>query len=79
MNWVGNTIDAQNSVKTKGAAQMLVKCHLGVIRDTITELGIRYHCAICQQLEQRMLGHREICQLLNRNTSILNEVLLPTA
>ena len=29
VNWMGNTIDARNRVKTKGAAEMLVKRRLG--------------------------------------------------
>ena len=41
VNWMGNTIDARNRVKTKGAAEMLVKRRLGVIRDTIAEFGLR--------------------------------------
>ena len=53
MNWVGNTIDARNSVKTKGAAQMLVKCHLGVIRDTITELGLKVSLCFMSATENK--------------------------
>ena len=53
MNWVGNTIDARNSVETKGAAQMLVKCHLGVIRDTITELGLKVSLCFMSATENK--------------------------
>ena len=41
LNWMDNTVDARNRVKTKGAAEMLVKRRLGVIRDTIAEFGLR--------------------------------------
>ncbi|XP_067932994.1 uncharacterized protein [Watersipora subatra] len=40
VNWLTNTIDGQNSVRTKGVAEMLVKRRLGVIRDTIAEYGL---------------------------------------
>jgi len=40
MSWVGNTIDACSRVKTKGAAEMLVKRRLDVIRDTIFEFDL---------------------------------------
>ncbi|XP_067943371.1 uncharacterized protein [Watersipora subatra] len=40
VNWMSNTIDRRHRVCTKGAAEMLVKHRLGVIRDTITEYSL---------------------------------------
>ena len=72
VNWVGNTIDARNRVKTKCAAEMLVKRHLGVIRDTITEFGLRVSVSFVSTAENKAdcmsnlpkawLMHREMCQ-----------------
>ena len=50
VNWMGNTIDARNRVKTIDAAEMLVKRRLGVIRDTIAEFGL---CTLCEQLRTK--------------------------
>ncbi|XP_067942815.1 uncharacterized protein [Watersipora subatra] len=40
VNWMSNTIDGCNRVCMKGAAEMLVKRRLGVIRNTITKYGL---------------------------------------
>ena len=37
VSWVTSVIDKRNRVRTKGITEMLVKCHLGVISDIITE------------------------------------------
>jgi len=69
MSWVGNTIDACSHVETKGAAEMLVKRRLGVIRDTISEFGLNVSVRFVPTAEnkgdcmtrvpKRWLGHRE--------------------
>ena len=40
VSWMTSVIDRRNHDCTKGIAEMLVKCHLGVIGDTITEYGL---------------------------------------
>jgi transposase InsO family protein/ribonuclease HI len=41
VNWMTNTVDKRNRVRTKGAAEMLVKRRLGVISDTIAEYYLK--------------------------------------
>ena len=73
VNWMGNTIDALNHVKTKGAPEMLVKHFLGVIRDTVAYFGLRVSVHFVLTTENKSdcisrvpkawLGHCEVCQL----------------
>ncbi|XP_067944891.1 uncharacterized protein [Watersipora subatra] len=68
VNWMSNTIDGHNRVRTKGAAEMLVKRRLGVIRDTITEYGLSVTMRLVPTVEnkadrmtrvpKKWLGHR---------------------
>ncbi|XP_067951402.1 uncharacterized protein [Watersipora subatra] len=68
VNWMSNTIDGCNRVRTKGAAEMLVKRRLGVIRDTITEYGLSVTMRLVPTVEnkadrmtrvpKKWLGHR---------------------
>ena len=61
-----------NRVKPKGAAEMLVKRHLGVICDTITKSGVRVSVRFVSTTENKAdcmsrvpkawLGHPEMCQ-----------------
>ena len=37
VSWMTSVIDKRNRVRTKGITAMLVKCHLGVMSDIITE------------------------------------------
>ena len=79
---MGNTIDARNRVKTEGAAEMLVKRRLGVIRDTIAEFGLRgsvrfvsttENKADCMsRLPKAWLRHREVCQFDAEVTAALS-------
>ncbi|XP_067949793.1 uncharacterized protein [Watersipora subatra] len=68
VNWMSNTIDGRNRVRTKDAAEMLVKRRLGVIRDTITEYGLSVTMRLVPTVEnkadrmtrvpKKWLGHR---------------------
>ena len=78
---MGNTIDARNCVKTKGAAVMLVRHRLGVIRDTIAEFGLMVSVcfvstankADCMgRVPKAWLGHREVCQFDAEVTAALS-------
>ena len=40
LSWMTSVIEKRNCVRTKGAAEMLVKHRLGVIGDIITEYGL---------------------------------------
>ena len=40
VSWMTRVIDKRNCVRMKGAAEMLVKCRLGVIGDIINEYGL---------------------------------------
>ncbi|XP_067939635.1 uncharacterized protein [Watersipora subatra] len=70
INWMSNTIDGRNRVRTKGAAEMLVKRRLGVIRDTITEYGLSVTMRLVPTAEnkadrmtrvpKKWLGHRGV-------------------
>ena len=61
-----------NRVKPKGAAEMLVKRHLGVICDTITKSGVRVSVRFVSTTENKAdcmsrvpktwIGRREMCQ-----------------
>ncbi|XP_067930843.1 uncharacterized protein [Watersipora subatra] len=65
---MSNTIDRRNRVRTKGAAEMLVKRRPGVIRDTITEYGLSVTMRLVPTVEnkadrmmrvpKKWLGHR---------------------
>jgi transposase InsO family protein len=73
VNWMGNTIGARSRVKTKSAAEMLVKRRLGVIRETIAEFGldvsvrfvptVENKADIMTRVPKRWLGCREVCDL----------------
>ena len=52
VNWVTNVIDKRSRVRTKGAAEMLVKRRLGVISDTIASMVCLFD--LCQQLRTRL-------------------------
>ena len=68
VNWMSNTIDGRHRVRTNGAAEMLVKRRLGVIRDTITEYGLSVTMRLVPTVEnkadrmmrvpKKWLGHR---------------------
>ena len=45
VSWMTSIINKHNYVYMKGAAEMLVKCCLGVIGDIITEHGL--HVTVC--------------------------------
>ena len=82
VNWMGNTIDARNRVRTKSAAEMLVKRRLGVIRDTIAEFGLEVSVRLVPTAEnkadimtkvpKRWLGHQEACDLNAEVTAALS-------
>ena len=82
VNWMGNTFDARNRVKTKGAAEMLVKPRLGVIPDTIAEFGLRVSVRFVSTTENKAdcigrvpkawLGHHEMCQFDAEITAALS-------
>jgi len=69
LSWMDNTIEGHSRVRTKGAAEMLVKRRLRVIRDTITEYGltvtVRFVSTIENKADQmtrvtkKWLGYRE--------------------
>ena len=40
VSWMTSVIDKRNHFRTKGTAEMLVKCHLGVISDIIIDYGL---------------------------------------
>merc|ERR1711895_228968 len=40
LSWLDNTINGSSRVRTKGAAQMLIKRRLRVIKDTIEEYNL---------------------------------------
>ncbi|XP_029657149.1 uncharacterized protein LOC115231222, partial [Octopus sinensis] len=41
LGWVGSVITGERRVRTKGAAEMLVKCLLGVLGELIAEFGLK--------------------------------------
>ena len=53
LNWMDNTVDARNRVKTKGAAEMLVRHRLEVICDTIAEFGLRVSVSFVSTTENK--------------------------
>ena len=53
VSWMENTIDGRSRVRTKGAAEMLVKRRLGVIRDTIAEHGLTVSVRFVSTIENR--------------------------
>ena len=71
-----------NRVKPKGAAEMLVKRHLGVICDTITKSGVRVSVRFVSTTENKAdcmsrvpkawLGHRDVCQFNAEVTAALS-------
>ena len=52
-NWMDNTIDARDRVRTKSAAEMLIKRRLGVIRETITEYGLTVTVRVVSTVENK--------------------------
>ena len=69
VNWLSNVIDKRSRVRTKSAAEMLVKRRLGVINDTITEYGLAVSVRFVPTVEnkadrmtrvpRKWLGYRE--------------------
>lgn len=53
ISWMDNTIGGHNRVRTKGAAEMLVKRRLGVIRDTVSEYGLSVTVTFVSTTENR--------------------------
>lgn len=53
VNWMSNVIDKRSRVKTKSAAEMLVKRRLGVISDTITEYGLTVSVRFVSTIENK--------------------------
>lgn len=39
--WVGSVITNKKRLQTKGAAEMLVKCHLGVLGELAAKFGFK--------------------------------------
>ena len=71
VNWMGNTIDKRKRIRTKGAAEKLVKRRLGVIRDMIAEFGLEVTVRFVPSVEnkadgltrviKKWLDHRKTC------------------
>ena len=69
VSWMTSVIEKRNRVRTKGAAEMLVKRRLGVIADIITEYGLNVTVRFVPSVEnkadhmtrvpKRWLGYRE--------------------
>ena len=53
VNWMTSVIDKCNHVHTKGVAEMLIKRHLGVIGDLITEYGLNVTVHFVPSVENR--------------------------
>ena len=60
VNWVTNVIDKRSRVKTKSAAQMLVKHRLGVIGDTIAEYGLAVSVRFVSTIENKADRTQEV-------------------
>ncbi|XP_067939132.1 uncharacterized protein [Watersipora subatra] len=54
VNWLTNTIDERNRVRTKSVAEMLVKRRLGVIRNTIAEYGLAVSVHFVPSVENKV-------------------------
>ena len=73
VSWMTSVIDKRNRVRTKGAAEMLVKRRLGVISDIITEYGLNVTVRFVPSVEnkadhmtrvpKRWLEHRETSEV----------------
>ena len=53
VNWMTNVIGKRSRVRTKGAAEMLVKRRLGVISDTIAEYGLAVSVRFVSTIENK--------------------------
>ena len=53
VSWLDSVITGRGRVRTKGAAEMLVKRRLGVIRETITEYGLTVMVRFVTTVENR--------------------------
>lgn len=53
LSWVDNTVGAHSRVRTKGAAEMLVKRRLGVLRDTISEYDLNVSVRFVTTVENK--------------------------
>ena len=53
VKWVTNVIDKRSRVRTKSAAEMLVKRRLGVIGDTIAEYGLTVSVRFVSTIENK--------------------------
>lgn len=54
LNWMNSTIEGRNCVRSKGAAEMLVKRQLGVMRETISEHGLSVTIRYVSTVENRV-------------------------
>ena len=53
VNWVTNVIDKRSRVRTKSAAEMLVKRRLWMIGDTIAEYGLAVSVQFASTIENK--------------------------
>ena len=45
-SWLQLTLDTEHNIHTKGAAELLVKCRLGMLREMISEFELVVTCTL---------------------------------